>query len=75
MAATLSGPDFNVTIFAESRYHSLTSSLNCVWMMSAKLTKMLGSTENVANCATWSLRGSLDENTGFSSLPQTFRQF
>ena len=34
--------------------------------------RMSGLIENVANCAIWWLRGSLNENAGFSSLSQAF---
>ena len=45
------------------KYHSLTSSYSCVWMMSAcNISLHPGSTENVPHCAIWHLRGSLDEN-------------
>ena len=61
----MSRPNFNRTIFAGSRYHSLTSS--CVWIIIIRL-KMPGSTENVVNCAIWHFRGGLYKNISFFAV-------
>ena len=45
------------------------------WALAYKLIRMPESIENLANCAIWQFRGSLNKNTGFSLLSQTSKLF
>ena len=40
------------------------------WLYTRRMPELI---ENVANCAKWHLKGSLDENAHFSLLSHTFR--